>query len=164
MSVDDAGWLSVQRFLAREALALDDKDWDAWLALYLPEAEYWVPAWDDLGGLTTDPQTEISLIYYPNRGGLEDRVYRIRTGRSSATMPLMRTCHMFTLLDVEQRNGGVRARTSWTVQSFRETDTLTYFGQADYDLAKHDGEWRIARKKTVVLNDIARSLLDIYSI
>ena len=30
-----------------------------------------------------DPQTEISLIYYPNKGGLEDRVFRIRTERSS---------------------------------------------------------------------------------
>jgi hypothetical protein len=34
-----------------------------------------------------DPQREISLIYYPNRQGLEDRVFRIKTERSSATMP-----------------------------------------------------------------------------
>ncbi len=31
-----------------------------------------MPAWDDDYTLTTDPQLEISLIYYPDRQGLED--------------------------------------------------------------------------------------------
>ncbi|MDD3798612.1 MAG: aromatic-ring-hydroxylating dioxygenase subunit beta [Novosphingobium sp.] len=164
MSVSDQVWAAVQRFLGREALLLDNKDWDGWLALYLPEAEYWLPAWDDQGGLTDDPQTEISLIYYPNRGGLEDRVYRIRTGRSSATSPPMRTCHMFTLLDVEQRDVDLSVSTSWVVHSFRDEETLTYFGRAEYILATEGDELRIARKKTIVLNDISRSLLDIYNV
>jgi benzoate/toluate 1,2-dioxygenase beta subunit len=164
MSVDDQCWLSVQRFLGREAFLLDSKDWDGWLDLYLPEAEYWVPAWDDLGDLTSDPQAEISLIYYPNRGGLEDRVFRIRTGRSSASTPAMRTSHMFTLLDVVQSEAGVTAHTSWTVKSFLDEESLTYFGRAEYALQNEGGGWRIVRKKTIVLNDIARSLLDIYSI
>ena len=30
---------------------------------------------------------EVSLIYYPHKGGLEDRVFRIRTERSSAYLP-----------------------------------------------------------------------------
>jgi benzoate/toluate 1,2-dioxygenase beta subunit len=37
----------VQQLLYREARALDDRDWDAWLALYTPDAEFWVPSWDD---------------------------------------------------------------------------------------------------------------------
>lgn len=164
MTVDDGCWLSVQRFLACEALLLDEKDWDAWLALYHPDAEYWVPAWDDDGKITVDPQTEISLIYYPSRGGLEDRVFRIRTGRSSATMPLMRTCHMFTLLAVEEREDGMQARSSWTVQSFREDQTLTYYGSAEYDLRRSGDSWVIARKKTIVLNDLSKTMLDIYNI
>lgn len=163
--VDDSCWLSVQRFLAKEALSLDDKDWDAWLALYHHDAEYWVPAWDDDGLTTRDPQAEISLIYYHNRGGLEDRVFRIRTGRSSATTPPLRTCHLFNLLDVTAQEGGVRARTSWTVHAFREEDELSYFGSAEYDLVGGDGDgWLIRRKKTIVLNDRARTLLDVYTI
>ena len=50
-----------------------------------------MPAWDDDDRLTEDPQSEISLIYYPDRQGLEDRVFRIKTERSSATMPDTRT-------------------------------------------------------------------------
>ena len=38
---------------------------------------YWMPAWDDDDQLVTDPQKEISLIWYGHKGGLEDRVFRI---------------------------------------------------------------------------------------
>jgi hypothetical protein len=75
----------IRQFLYREARFLDDKEWENWLALYAPDVEFWMPAWDDDDQLVTDPQTEISLIWYGNKGGLEDRVFRIGTERSSAT-------------------------------------------------------------------------------
>ena len=77
----------VQAFLYREARLLDDRQWDDWLACYHPDVEFWMPSWDDDDQLTTDPQREISLIYYPSRAGLEDRVFRIKTERSAASMP-----------------------------------------------------------------------------
>ena len=54
-------------FLYREARLLDDKQWEEWLQLYAPDAEFWMPAWDDDGTLVTDPQREVSLIWYGNR-------------------------------------------------------------------------------------------------
>lgn len=164
MTTDDRQWYSVQRFLAREALMLDSKDWDSWLDLYREDAEYWVPAWGDDDTPTADPHKEISLIYYPNRGGLEDRVYRIRTQRSAASVPAARTCHLFTLLDVAEREGGIKARTSWRTDSFRDGEVLSYFGSAEYDLAAAGDSWRIAAKKTIVLNDIPHIVLDVYNI
>lgn len=163
-SAEDQRWQSVQRFVAREASLLDGKDWDEWLGLYREDAEYWVPAWGDDDLPTADPQKEISLIYYANRGGLEDRVYRIRTERSSATFPPMRTCHLFTLLEVAEQDGGVRAKTSWTTHSFRESRVMTYFGSAEYDLVADGDSWQIASKKTIVLNDIPHVVLDVYNI
>ena len=74
-------------FLHREARLLDDRAWDEWLTCYSPQAVYWMPAWDDDDRIVDDPQREISLIYYPNRDGLEDRVFRIKTERSGASMP-----------------------------------------------------------------------------
>ena len=76
---------NVCAFLYREARLLDDRDWDNWLALYDENCTFWMPAWDDDGELTEDPQSQISLIWYGRRAGLEDRVYRIRTeiGRAS---------------------------------------------------------------------------------
>ena len=35
LSVED-----VRQFLYREARFLDDKEWESWLALYAPDAEY----------------------------------------------------------------------------------------------------------------------------
>jgi len=87
----------VEQFLYREARMLDDRDFEGWLECYAPDAEFWMPAWDDDDTLSTDPQREISLIWYGNRGGLEDRVFRIRTERSSATsIPEPRTGHNIT--------------------------------------------------------------------
>ena len=77
--------IEVEQFLYAEARMLDDRDFEGWLDCYAPDAEFWMPAWDDDDTLVTDPQREISLIWYGNRGGLEDRVFRIRTERSSAT-------------------------------------------------------------------------------
>lgn len=94
MSTQDKATLeNIAQFLYREARFLDDEQWDDWLECYAPEASFWMPAWDDDDRLTEDPQSEISLIYYPDRQGLEDRVFRIKTERSSATMPDTRTSH-----------------------------------------------------------------------
>ena len=91
----------VEQFLYREARYLDDREFDQWLECYAPDAEFWMPSWDDDDTLVTDPQREISLIYYNNRGGLEDRVFRIKTDRSSATsLPEPRTGHNISNVEI----------------------------------------------------------------
>ena len=72
--------------LYREALFLDTQRWDEWLDLYTSDCEYWVPAWKSAHQVTEDPKREISLIYYASRAGLEDRVWRVRSGRSVAAV------------------------------------------------------------------------------
>jgi 3-phenylpropionate/cinnamic acid dioxygenase small subunit len=152
-------------FLACEAQAVDDRDWDTWLALHEETVEYWVPAWDSEYETTSDPQGEMSLIYYNGRAGLEDRVFRLRTGRSAASTPLPRTCHMVSNIRVlPQADGTVFARTRWVVHLFRKGEQTQFFGHAEYVLAAHGSGWRIRRKKIVVLNDLIPTVLDIYSI
>jgi len=159
---DTARWISVTKLLGHEALYLDTKNWDAWLDLYTPEAEYWVPAWDDDGKPTVDPHREISLIYYPDRSGLEDRVFRIRTGRSaSASNPPPRTSHMTQLLQVETVGERVHATTNWEVNTFKEGEVTTYFGWASYELVPNGDSWRIARRVTYILNDTAKTVIDV---
>ncbi|WP_296074475.1 aromatic-ring-hydroxylating dioxygenase subunit beta, partial [uncultured Agrobacterium sp.] len=91
---------SICAFLYREARFLDDRDWDAWLNCYAQDASFWMPAWDDDDRLTEDPQSEISLIYYADRSGLEDRVFRIKTERSGASTPEPRTSHMIANVEI----------------------------------------------------------------
>ena len=70
--------------LHREGVFLDEQRWDNWLALFAPDCEYWVPSWKNEEELTSNPQAELSHIFYANRAGLEDRIVRIRSRRSPA--------------------------------------------------------------------------------
>src|SRR3712207_8880567 len=79
--------------------------------------------------LTEDPHREISLIYYPNKGGLEDRVFRIRTERSSATsIPEPRTSHNISNVEVIERRGDlVDVRFNWHTMYFRYKTVDPYY-------------------------------------
>ena len=156
----------VQQFLYREARCLDDKDWDGWLAFYAPDVEFWMPSWDDDDKLVEDPQTEISLIWYGHKGGLEDRVFRIRTERSSATsLPEPHTSHNISNVEIlEQAGGECRLRFNWVTFSYRYKTTDTYFGTSYYTLDTTGPEPRIKRKKVVLKNDYIHHIVDVYHI
>ena len=126
----------VREFLYCEARYLDDKEWKSWLELYAPDAEFWMPAWDDDDKLTTDPQKEVSLIYYADKGGLEDRVFRINTERSSATsLPVPRTSHNISNIEiVDQQSDSCKLRFNWVTYYFRYKAVDTYFGTSFYTL------------------------------
>lgn len=154
----------VEAFLFKEARLLDDREFEAWLECYHPQAEYWMPAWDDNGELTTDPQREISLIYYPNRGGLEDRVFRIRTDRSSATsLPEPRTGHNITNVEVlERRDGEIDVRHNWVSLYFRYNTTDIYYGTTFVTLDVTGPTPLIRKRKIVLKNDYIHHIIDVY--
>ena len=155
----------IQAFVYQEARHLDDKQWDEWLQLYDENVTFWMPSWDDEDNLTTNHETEISLIYYPNRNGLEDRVFRIRTERSSATLPDTRTCHNCTNLEIlEEINVEVKIRFNWNTLSFRYNKLDQFFGVSFYTLKKVGDSFLITNKKVILKNDYIRQVLDIYHI
>lgn len=156
----------IQAFLYREARYLDDREFEKWLECYHPDVEFWMPAWDVDDTLTTDPQTEISLIYYSNRGGLEDRVFRIRTDRSAATsIPEPRTGHNINNVEVvEDRGDEVDIRFNWFTLYYRYQNVDTYFGTSFYTLDVSGEEPLITRKKVVLKNDYIHHVVDIYHI
>jgi len=155
----------IRDFLHSEQRALDDKAWDSWLEHYDEEAEYWVPSWDVDGELTVDPQAEISLVYYARRDGLEDRVFRINTERSSASsLPEPRTQHMLSNLEVLATSGqDAEVRYNWMTNSVRYNSVDTYFGTAFVTLVRgEEGALKIMRKKIVLKNDYIHHVVDIY--
>ena len=159
------GYDALRDFLYREARYLDDKDWDAWLALYAADASFWMPSWDDRDQLTEDPQREISLIWYGNRGGLEDRVFRIRTERSSATLPDTRTSHNLSNIELLGEDDGIcRARCNWHTLSYRYKTVDSYFGTTFYDLDVRGESPLIKAKKVILKNDYVRQLIDVYHV
>jgi benzoate/toluate 1,2-dioxygenase beta subunit len=152
-------------FLYREVRYLDDKQWDEWLELYASDATFWMPAWDDRDQLVENPQTEISLIWYGNRSGLEDRVFRIRTERSSATIPDTRTSHNISNIEiVEQAEGVCKLRFNWHTMSFRYKVVDQFYGTSFYTLDTSGANPLIKAKQVVLKNDYVRQVIDVYHI
>ena len=148
-----------------EGYLLDHREWDRWLDLYAEDASYWVPAWKDEYRVTEDPQTELSLIYYPNRSGLEDRIFRIRTNKSLASTPLPRTCHMTSITRTKAlEDDVVQVDANWAVHVCRMEKVHCFFGQQTHILRLIGDNLKIASRRTIVANDIVPDVLDIYSI
>lgn len=155
----------ITSFLYREARYLDDRSWDEWLACYSPKAVFWMPAWDDDDQLVEDPQSQISLIYYPNREGLEDRVFRIKTERSSASMPEPRTSHFVSNVEILEQDGDrVEVRFNWQTLSHRYKTTDSFFGTSFYTLDVSGETPVITHKKVVLKDDYIHQVIDVYHI
>ncbi len=156
--------LEIHNFLSYEARLLDDKDWDGWIDCYHPEVEFWMPAWDDDGTLVTDPRRDVSLIFYASRGGLEDRVFRIKTDRSSATsLPEPRTSHNLSNLEIlSETDAQYRVRFNWFTLSFRYNTIDTYFGTSFYTIDCSGDRPLISAKKIILKNDYIHHVVDIY--
>ena len=152
-------------FLYREARFLDDRQFDEGLECYAESAEYWMPAWTDDDELTTDPHGQISLIYYANRKGLEDRVYRLNTERSTASTPEPRTAHFISNVEVlERREGEVELRYNWHTLSHRYQQTAQFFGTTYVTLSTAGPAPLITRKKIVLKDDYIHQVIDIYHV
>lgn len=157
---------AIQSFLYAEARALDDREWDAWIEFYHPDCPFWMPSWDDFDRLTEDPEAELSLIYYYDRSGIEDRVFRIKTDRSSATsLPEPRTQHNISNIEVLDREGTtIRLRFNWITNTYRYGETDTHWGTSFYTLDVSGEKPLIADKKVVLKNDRIHHVIDVYHI
>ncbi|MEC9341489.1 MAG: aromatic-ring-hydroxylating dioxygenase subunit beta [Pseudomonadota bacterium] len=164
MSGDTQQLGEASKLLFEEAACLDERRWDDWLALYTEDCEYWVPAWKNQFETTGDPESEVSLIYYADRSGLEERVWRIRSDAAPAHRLLPRTCHAINNIRVTLNPQGLRVHANWRVDYYVEKRSGVFFGFYDMALVKPDSDWRIARKKITLLNDCVPSYLDVYQL
>jgi benzoate/toluate 1,2-dioxygenase beta subunit len=133
--------------LEREARLLDERRFDDWLALYVPECLYWVPGTP--GG---DPRREIAFAF-DDRRQLEGRVYRLGTGYAWSQIPASRTARLVSNVEVfATAHPGTRmVRSSFLVAEHRAGDTRTLAGSYAHRLVERDGAWRIAVKQVNLL-------------
>ena len=146
---------TLTRLIHREAQLLDQGLLDDWLALYAKDASYWVPIDEH-----ADPLKDSSVIF-DNRLRLAMRVEQLmRQGRvgqtpGSATLRMVsnieiaarddgRAVASFALLVVEVRSG------DWRQNGLGETRLFP--GRCEVEFAREGDDWKIARKKIVLLN------------
>ncbi len=157
---------AISQFLYQKAALCDAFDWDAYLALYDEDSEYHIPQWMNDHEYVTDPNQGLSYIYYADRSGLEDRVFRIRTGKAASATPLPRTMHSINNIQVKAlENGEFEVKANWNTLYNRQGLEGYFYGLVTYTLRQTEsGEFKIRRQHTLLLNDKIDSVLDFYHV
>ena len=96
-----------RQLLEREARLLDQNRFEDWLAMYAASCIVWVPAAEEAG----DPRREVA-IYFDDRRRLEDRIFRLRTGKAWSQVPASRCVRQVTNVEVF-RAGETRLLAAW---------------------------------------------------
>ncbi len=156
---------AVSQFLYKKSEFCDKYDWDAYLDLYDEDSEYHIPQWIDDHNYVQDPNQGLSYIYYPDRSGLEDRVFRIRTGKAASASPLPRTFHSINNVQVQTREDGlIEAKVAWHTLYNRQGLEGAFYGHATYLLRPTEQSFKIRRQHSILLNDKIDSVLDFYHV
>lgn len=156
---------SVEQFLYRNAELCDRQNWMDYLDCFDESAEMHIPQWDSEHVYTTDPKRGMSMMYYPSRAGLEDRVYRIGTGKSAASTPMPRTLHIIGNVVIQQVSGDqLEVKCKWVTHVYRFGQASCFFGDASYRLKPVGFSWLILRKHVLLLNDKIDEVLDFYHV
>jgi 3-phenylpropionate/cinnamic acid dioxygenase small subunit len=137
-----------EQFLLHEARLLDDGKFDDWLALFTPEAWYWVPSEPD----QADPVETVSLIY-DDRRLLETRVRRLASPRMYSQEPRSRTSRMIGNVSIEETaKGFATVRSKFVMIEYRREQQRLFGGTALHRLVQADGRIMIAWKRVDLVN------------
>jgi ethylbenzene dioxygenase subunit beta len=137
-----------EQFLTHEARLLDEAKFDDWLALFTPDAWYWVPS--EPG--QANPHDTVSLIY-DDRRLLETRVRRLASPRMYSQEPRSRTSRMVAQVSIEDAEGrAATVRSKFLMIEYRREQQRLFAGTAWHRLVLLDGTIRIAWKRVDLVN------------
>jgi benzoate/toluate 1,2-dioxygenase beta subunit len=138
-----------EEFLIYEADLLDDGRFDEWLALFTPEATYWVPSEPD----QSSPLDTVSLMY-DDRRLLETRVRRLASPRIYSQEPRSRTSRTVGNVRFVPGAGSARqtVRSKFVMVEYRREQQRLFAGTAYHELIVVDGVIRIASKRVNLVN------------
>ncbi len=137
-----------KQFLLHEARLLDDGKFDDWLALFTPEAWYWVPS--EAG--QADPVETVSLIY-DDRRLLETRVRRLTSPRMYSQEPRSRTSRIVSNVTIEKSGtNSCTVRSKFMMIEYRREQQRIFGGTAFHGLMDAGGHIMIAWKRVDLVN------------
>ena len=119
-----------RRLLEREARLLDEARFEEWLALYAEQCIVWVPAAERPG----DPRREVT-VFFDDRQRLQDRIFRLRTGKAWSQVPPSRTVRMVSNVEVFRAAERLMVRSNLLLTEFRAGETRTLAAWCAHRLA-----------------------------
>jgi len=158
----------IAEFLYREAELLDERRYDEWLALLTDDIRYWMPMrrnvkYGEGAREFTRDTTDINW-FDEGKDTLARRVKQIQTGIHWAEEPVSRIAHLVSNVQVLEATPSVadprevQAKCRFLIYRNRvETETDILVGKRE-DLLRRDGEdWRIARRKIILDQNVLLS-------
>ena len=158
----------IEDFLYREADLLDERRYEEWLALLAEDVRYWMPMRrnvkvDDLEREFTREGLDISW-FDEGKETLTRRVRQIQTGIHWAEEPVSRISHLISNIQLVEVNPSVAepaevsVRCRFLVYRNRvETETDILVGKREDLLRRGEGEWKIARRKIMLDQNVLLS-------
>jgi benzoate/toluate 1,2-dioxygenase beta subunit len=160
---------AIEQYLYREAMLLDEKRWEEWLALYTDDCFYWVPSVVN----QKDPVNTVSL-YAEDRMRMEMRILRISHPHAFSQDRPTRMNHIVgnVMLDPEggrNLHGGMRPKADLVIRSsvqileLRKDDQRLFGGTVRHWLRRVGDDWKIAMKRIDLVNcDVPMEVVQLF--
>ena len=146
----------VEDFLYQEAELLDERRYEEWLELFTEDASYFMPMRrnvpaDELEREFTREGLDVNW-FDEGKDTLTRRVKQIRTGVHWAEQPPSRICHMVSNVQILHASPAeVAVKSRFLLYRNRvETETDFLVGKREDLLRRVSGDWRIARRKIIL--------------
>ena len=158
----------IEDFLYREADLLDERRYEEWLALLAEDVRYWMPMRrnvkvDNREREFTREGLDISW-FDEGKETLTRRVRQIQTGIHWAEEPVSRISHLISNIQLVEvtpsvaEPAEVSVRCRFLVYRNRvETETDILVGKREDLLRRGEGEWKIARRKIMLDQNVLLS-------
>ena len=139
-----------QQFLYREARLMDSHAYDEWLGLWAQSAHYWIPC----NGDETDVTRHVSIVN-EDRGGLEDRIRRLKSGAHYAQDPRSRLSRVVSNVELEAAESREQLviHSTFNLSAHRRGRIDVVAGRARHRLVLEGDGPRIAEKKVILVDN-----------
>ncbi|HYH51824.1 MAG TPA: aromatic-ring-hydroxylating dioxygenase subunit beta [Acidimicrobiia bacterium] len=140
----------IEQFLFLEARLADEGDYDGWEALWTDDGVYWIPA----NGDDIDPTTQMSIVF-DNRSRIALRIRQLKHEKRHSQNPRSKLRRLVTNIELLDRDvdGDSIVGANFLVYESRERGTTIWGGRTEYRLRHVDGQWRMARKKVMLVDN-----------
>lgn len=140
----------IEQFLFREARLADEGDYDGWESLWTDDGVYWIPA----NGDDIDPDRQMSIVY-DNRSRIALRVRQLKHDKRHSQNPRSRLRRLLSNIEILATDDGadVVVGANFLVYESRDRGTTIWGGRNEYRLRQVDGQWRMARKKVMLVDN-----------
>lgn len=138
----------VEEFLFHEARLLDEREFEAWMALFSDDGIYWIPATPG----QQDPLGEVSIAY-EDRQLLDVRVRRLRHPENYADQPQARTRRVIGNVMLDEGDSVVTVvRSNFMLVEIQNDAQRMFAGEYVHTLKPAGDSFQIGQKRVDLLN------------